>query len=142
MTAGTITQYPVPHALSCDLTFAKFTADAQQIKIGTIPAGSLVKVGTLNVSTAFSPTSLSLAQIEVGTVANPSLFLAGSATDTFSTNFSSINTGRGLIASDTDVYVRLSKTAMAAVPTTGRLQYALEYFPPNTNKDKRTTFDT
>lgn len=142
MTTGYITQFSVVHVVNCDLLFSKWTADAQQIKIGTIPAGSLVKGSSVNVSTAFSPTSLSVALIEVGTVANPSLFLAGLSADAFSIGFNPITTGRGLLTTDTDVYIKLSKNTMAAFPTTGRVQFDLEYFPPNANKDKRSTFDT
>src|SRR4051812_16587920 len=122
MGTGQTTHTPARLNVSADLTFARWTNSGDQVKIGTIPAGSLVLQGIVNMSTAFSPTSLSLCQFQIGTSANASLFLSAGQIDTFSLAFSTINLGRGLLTSDTDVYVQLTKNAMAALPTTGRLQ--------------------
>jgi len=135
MTAGRQFHTQQTHYVAAELEYSDFATDGARITIGVIPKGSLIKGWTAVLQTAFSSTSASLALFVVGDDQNASQrFLSTTGIGLATTGYYSGTTGGGVASVDLQIIAQLSKGAMAAMPTTGKLRYALEYIPPNDNK--------
>lgn len=142
MTAGRIYHTAQVHYISAELEYSDFATSGDRKAIGVIPAKSLIIGWYANLDTAFAPTSASLPLFVVGDDQTGSArFLATTGVGLATTGFYSGTTGAGTATVDLVITAQLSKGALAAMPTTGKIQYSLLYIPPNDNKNLRATFD-
>lgn len=142
MTAGRQFHTQQTHYLTAELEYSDFAASDARVPIGVIPKGALIVRWTANEETAFTNSSSLLPLFVVGDhKGNSARFLATTGIGLATTGFYSGTTGAGKASIDLKVYAQLSQGAMAAMPTTGKLIYCLEYIPPNDNKAKNSTFD-
>lgn len=131
------------HYVAAELEYSDFATSGATVTIGNIPAGSVIKGWTAVLQTKFAVSSGSLPLFVVGTTQSgeSARFLTTTGIGLATTGFYSGTTGGGVATVDLTIVAQLSQGAMAAMPTTGKVQYCLEYFPPNDNKRLRATFD-
>lgn len=141
MTAGKIYHTAQTHYLAAELEYSDFETSGARIKIGDIPKGAQPVRWTATLQSAFASSSASLPLFVVGTDADTARFLLTTGIGLATTGFYSGTTGAGIATVDLAVYAQLSQGAMAAMPTTGKVFYALEYIAPNDNKNLNSTFD-
>jgi hypothetical protein len=142
MTAGRQFHTQQVHYIFAELEYSDFPTSGSQKVIGTIPAGSIIVGGYANLQTAFAPTSASLPLFVVGDgTTSTQRFLQSTDVGLATTGFYSVTRGQGRATVDLAITAQLSQGALAAMPTTGKIQYVLQYIPPNDNKNLLSTFD-
>lgn len=132
------------HYVTAELEFSDFSTSAPTKTIGVIPKGSIIISWSAMLRTAFTASSLSLPLFVVGDVEkalDSQRFLATTGIGFATVGYYTGTTGAGFASTDLTITAQLLKGAMAALPTTGKLVYALQYIPPNDNKNLNSTFD-
>lgn len=143
MTAGRQFHTQQTHYICAELEYSDFTVSGGTVDIGVIPKGAMMKGWSATLQTAFTSTSSSLPLFVVGTdqAGESARFLTTTGIGLATTGFYSGTTGAGVATVDLIIRAQLSQGALAAMPTTGKLVYALEYIPPNDNKNLLSTFN-
>lgn len=124
------------HYLFAELEFSDFASSGAKVDIGRIPAGSIIKGSAANLETAFASASASQPIFCVGTseTGGSMRFLGTSSIGLATAGYYESAAGKGKATTDLLVQATLSQGAMAAMPTTGKIQFFLEFIPPNDNK--------
>ena len=129
-TAGTsarLAPFQVTHFLRRDVAYnTAHIGEASAVNMGIIPAGSLVLRSHVAVTTAFNAVTTNV--LIVGTASDDDYFVDADDVDESAIAVTSgIQTGVGVLASDTAVYVKYTQTGTAA--TAGAATIVIEYIP-------------
>ncbi len=118
------------HFLGRDITFATDgIGTADTVKIGRIPAGSMICDARVRVTTAFNAVTTNVLTVGANATANTDIVAAGELNEG-ATGMTVVLTGASLtFANDTDIYVRYTQTGTAA--TAGAATIIITYIPPN-----------
>lgn len=118
------------HFIGKDITFNTVgIGTADTVKIGRIPAGSLLLSAIVRVTTAFNAATTNVLTVGANASANTDIVAAGELSEG-ATGTTVVLTGAALtFANDTDIYVRYTQTGTAA--TTGAATIVITYIPPN-----------
>lgn len=118
------------HFMGKDITIA--TTDigtADKVKVGSIPAGSLLLAAYVRVSAVFNAVTTNVLTVGTSSGSNADIVAAGEVNEA-ATGVTVVLTGAALtFASDTDIYVKYTQTGTAA--TTGAASIVITYIPPN-----------
>jgi|SRR6185369_9485867 len=102
---------------------------ADTVKVGRIPAGSLLINAYVRVTTAFNAATANVLTVGQNATANTDIVAAGELNEG-ATGTTVVLTGASLtFANDTDIYVRYTQTGTAA--TAGAATIVITYIPPN-----------
>jgi hypothetical protein len=118
------------HFIGKDVTFNTVgIGTADTVKVGRIPAGSMLLPAQVRITTAFNATTTNVLTVGQNATANTDIVAAGELNEA-ATGVTIVATGCALtFAIDTDIYVRYTQTGTAA--TTGAATIVIPYFPPN-----------
>lgn len=102
---------------------------ADTVKVGRIPAGSMICDARVRITTAFNAATTNVLTVGQNATANTDIVAAGELNEG-ATGMTVVLTGASLtFANDTDIYVRYTQTGTAA--TTGAASIVITYIPPN-----------
>lgn len=102
---------------------------ADTVKVGRIPAGSMLCNARVRITTAFNAATTNVLTVGQNASANTDIVAAGELNEGV-TGMTVVLTGAALsFANDTDIYVRYTQTGTAA--TTGAATIIITYIPPN-----------
>jgi len=118
------------HFIGKDITYATVgIGTADTVKVGRIPAGSLLLAAYVRVTTAFNAATTNVLTVGQNATANTDIVAAGELNEG-ATGTTVVLTGAALtFANDTDIYVRYTQTGTAA--TAGAASIVITYIPPN-----------
>jgi hypothetical protein len=118
------------HFLGKDVTFGTVgIGTADTVKVGTIPAGSMLFDARVRVTTAFNAVTTNVLTVGSDAGANTNMVAAGELNEG-ATGLTIVTTGAALtFASDTVIYVRYTQSGTAA--TAGAATILITYAPPN-----------
>ncbi len=118
------------HFIGKDVTFATPNiGTADTVKVGRIPAGSLLLQAVVRVTTAFNAATTNVLTVGQNATANTDIVAAGELNEGV-TGTTVVLTGAALtFANDTDIYVRYTQTGTAA--SAGAATIIITYIPPN-----------
>lgn len=118
------------HFIGKDVTYATVgIGTTDTVKVGTVPAGSMLMPAQVRITTAFNAASTNV--LIVGTSSGSDADIVGaSEVQEGSTGVTIVATGCALtFSSDTAIYVKYSQTGTAA--TAGAATIIIPYIPPN-----------
>ena len=118
------------HFIGKDVTYATVgIGTTDTVKVGTVPAGSMLMPAQVRITTAFNAASTNV--LIVGTSSGSDADIVGaSEVQEGSTGVTIVATGFALtFSSDTAIYVKYSQTGTAA--TAGAATIIIPYIPPN-----------
>lgn len=120
----------VVHFIGRDVTFSTVgIGTADTVKVGRIPAGSMLMPAQVRVTTAFNAATTNVLTVGTSSGSDADIVGAGELNEA-ATGVTIVATGCALtFASDTDIYVKYTQTGTAA--TTGAATIVIPYFPPN-----------
>lgn len=102
---------------------------ADTVKVGRIPAGSMIIAAYVRVTTAFNAATTNVLTVGQNAGSDTDIVAAGELNEGV-TGTTVVLTGAALtFASDTDIYVRYTQTGTAA--TAGAASIIITYIPPN-----------
>jgi hypothetical protein len=118
------------HFIAKDITYNTVgIGTADTVKVGRIPAGSMLMPAQVRITTAFNAATTNVLTVGQNATADTDIVAAGELNEG-ATGVTIVATGCALtFASDTDIYVRYTQTGTAA--TAGAATIIIPYFPPN-----------
>ncbi len=118
------------HFIGKDITFATPNiGTADSVKVGRIPAGSMICDARVRITTAFNAVTTNVLTVGQNAGSDNDIVAAGELNEGV-TGMTVVLTGAALtFASDTDIYVRYTQTGTAA--TAGAASIIITYIPPN-----------
>lgn len=130
------------HYLRRRFTVTDFSGSAVQVKIGTIPAGSIIPDGETRVvlTTAFG----SGGNVQLGSSGDPDfLFSSRITASTAASQLTGGISGLMPLSADLDVYAMISADLTGlTMPATGVFEAVIEYIPNNDSLNATTQFDS
>lgn len=118
------------HFIGKDITFNTVgIGTADTVKVGKIPAGSMLCDARVRITTAFNAATTNVLTVGQNATVNTDIVAAGELNEG-ATGMTVVLTGASLtFANDTDIYVRYTQTGTVA--TAGAASIVISYIPPN-----------